>query len=182
MCRPGCGGCAGDVKAPVEVILTLPVCGGQGGDHRPFDTSGDRRRPAYHLATTGPCRRDCCQHCCQADRQGASRADNRGMSVQRTDRNGRSRTMCLLRRQKVGGSSPSERAQVSNPLPDPEGAFLLLLGATLGAACACQPPNRAWLIDSRRRARALWTVPLTVPRAWHIGRKATVMRRIRTDR
>jgi hypothetical protein len=47
---------------------------------------------------------------------------------------------------------------------------------------ACQPPNRAWLIDSRRRARALWTVPLTVPRAWHIGRKATVMRRIRTDR
>ena len=59
------------------------------------------------------------------------------MSVQRTDRNGRSRTMCLLLRQKVGGSSPSERAQVRGTLPDPEEAFPLLARATLGATCAC---------------------------------------------
>ena len=41
--------------------------------------------------------------------------------------------MCLpvATDQKVGGSSPSERAQVRGPLPDSEGAFLLLLGATL---------------------------------------------------
>ena len=50
--------------------------------------------------------------------------------------------------QKVGGSSPSERAQVKGPLPDPEGAFLLLLGATLGATGTYQPPNSARLIDS----------------------------------
>jgi len=35
--------------------------------------------------------------------------------------------------QKVGGSSPSERAHVRGPLADPEGAFLVLLGATPGA-------------------------------------------------
>jgi hypothetical protein len=50
-------------------------------------------------------------------------------------------------------------AQVRGPLPDPEGAFLLLLAATLGATGTSQPPNRARLIDSGRRARALWTVP-----------------------
>jgi hypothetical protein len=50
--------------------------------------------------------------------------------------------------QKVGSSSPSERAQVRGPLPDPEGAFLLLLGATLGATGTYQPPNSARLIDS----------------------------------
>ena len=38
--------------------------------------------------------------------------------------------------QKVGGSSPSERAQVRGPLPDSEGAFLIFLGATL------EPPAR----------------------------------------
>ena len=48
--------------------------------------------------------------------------------------------------QKVGGSSPSERAQVRGPLPDPEGAFLLLLGATLGATGKYQPPNGARLL------------------------------------
>jgi len=50
--------------------------------------------------------------------------------------------------QKVGGSSPSERAQVKGPLADPEGAFLLLLVATLGATGTYQPPNSARLIDS----------------------------------
>ena len=54
--------------------------------------------------------------------------------------------------QKVGGSSPSERAQVRGPLPDSEGAFLLLLGATLGATGTCQPPNRALLIGSAAAA------------------------------
>jgi hypothetical protein len=34
---------------------------------------------------------------------------------------------------KVGGSSPSERAQLRGPLPAPQGAFLVLVGATLGA-------------------------------------------------
>ena len=52
--------------------------------------------------------------------------------------------------QKVGGSSPSERAQVRGPLPDPEGAFLLLLGATLGATGTYQPPNRRGTRSHRR--------------------------------
>ena len=58
------------------------------------------------------------------------------------------RYLPLATDQKVGGSSPSERAQVRGPLPDPEGAFLLLLGATLGATGTNQMPNRARLIDS----------------------------------
>jgi hypothetical protein len=35
--------------------------------------------------------------------------------------------------QKVGGSNPFERAQLTGPLPASRGAFLIPLGATLGA-------------------------------------------------
>ena len=38
--------------------------------------------------------------------------------------------------QKVGGSSPSERAHVRGPSPSPGGAFLVPVGATL------EPPAR----------------------------------------
>jgi hypothetical protein len=67
--------------------------------------------------------------------------------------------------QKVGGSSPSERAQLRGPLPDPEGAFLLLLGARLGATGTYQPPNSARLIDSAAARlvcpllRIKWSLP-----------------------
>jgi hypothetical protein len=49
--------------------------------------------------------------------------------------------------QKVGSSSPSERARSEAPY-QMERAFLLLLGATLGATGIHQPPNSARLIDS----------------------------------
>ena len=50
--------------------------------------------------------------------------------------------------QKVGGSSPSERAQLSGPFPHRTGAFLVLLGATLGAIGEDGPPDRARVINS----------------------------------
>ena len=49
--------------------------------------------------------------------------------------------------QKVGGSSPSERAQLTG-VARPATGFLVALGATLGATGTRQPPNRARLIDS----------------------------------
>ena len=66
--------------------------------------------------------------------------------------------------QKVGGSSPSQRAQVRGPLPDPEGAFLLLLGAMLGATCACQPPNS-------RHLRLCLPYPMLPEPGHHLGSK-----------
>ena len=91
--------------------------------------------------------------------------------------------------QKVGGSSPSERAQVKGPLPDPEGAFLVPLGATLGATGTRQPPNRARVIDSAapcrcatgaarsRRGRAgslvFETSPVRLPGSFSEGVSAT---------
>jgi hypothetical protein len=62
----------------------------------------------------------------------------------RTDLDGRN----LATDQKVGGSSPSERAQLTSPLPDPAAGFFVALGATLGATDTRQPPNRARVIDS----------------------------------
>jgi len=50
--------------------------------------------------------------------------------------------------QKVGGSSPSERAQVNGPFPHRTGAFLVPLGATLGAMRLDEPPDRARVINS----------------------------------
>jgi hypothetical protein len=41
---------------------------------------------------------DCCQHCCQATRLRPTSADRGGTSAQRTDRNGRPWTVCLLLR------------------------------------------------------------------------------------
>ncbi len=45
--------------------------------------------------------------------------------------------------QKVGGSSPSERAQLKGPYPPREGAFFMPLGAMLGAISADPGPNSA---------------------------------------
>ena len=54
-----------------------------------------------------PFGRDCCQYCCQAAGQRRSQVDGCGMSVQRTDRNGRSWTTCLsLRIRRLGVRVP----------------------------------------------------------------------------
>jgi hypothetical protein len=50
--------------------------------------------------------------------------------------------------QKAGGSSPSERAQVTGPYPLLGGAFFVPLGAMLGATSAGSVPNSAWLMDA----------------------------------
>jgi hypothetical protein len=67
------------------------------------------------------------QYCGQAAGQRPPRVDSCGMPAQR----GPHRTILdnppTPTDQKVGGSSPSERAQVRGPYPHPEGAFLLLL-------------------------------------------------------
>ena len=65
--------------------------------------AGDHRAPAQHRLNEEPMhipaihadqRRDCCQCCCQATRQGAPHADSCGMSVQHADCNGRFWMMC----------------------------------------------------------------------------------------
>jgi hypothetical protein len=67
--------------------------------------------------------------------------------------------------QKAGGSSPSERAQVTGPYPVRGGAFLVPVGATLGAAAANMGPNIAWLVDaatssSRKEVQPRLAAPL----------------------
>ncbi len=62
----------------------------------------------------------------------------------RTDLDGRN----LATDQKVGGSSPSERAQVTGPYPLRGGVFFVPLGAMLGATAADPGPNSARLMDA----------------------------------
>src|SRR5215469_16278903 len=59
--------------------------------------------------------------------------------------------------QKVGGSSPSERAQVNGPYPLLGGAFFVPLGAMLGATAAGSGPNSAWFMDAATARRSLST-------------------------
>jgi len=58
--------------------------------------------------------------------------------------------------QKVGGSSPSERAQVNGPYPFRGGAFLVSVGAMLGATTADPGAAARWLarLDPTAAARA----------------------------
>jgi len=88
------------------------------------------------------------------------------MLAQRNDRNGRSWTMRpLLRIRRLGVRVPpsartSERAQVTGLFPHQARAFLVSLGATLGATGDAEPPNRARLIDSaaaRLSPSSRWT-------------------------
>ena len=59
--------------------------------------------------------------------------------------------------QKVGGSSPSERAQVNGPYPFRGGAFLVSVGAMLGATTA-DPGAARWLarLDPATTAEGPW--------------------------
>jgi hypothetical protein len=64
--------------------------------------------------------------------------------------------------QKAGGSSPSERAQVTGPCPVRGGVFLGPVGAMLGAKAAGSVPNSAWLMDAAKARRS----PIDVARAY----------------
>ena len=102
--------------------LTEPVCRqvrqlsgsgeGPGKDNRALSKHrGDHGDGEHCLKADGrgsvPFGRDCCQYCCQAAGQRRSQVDGCGLSVQRTDRNGRSWTTCLsLRIRRLGVRVP----------------------------------------------------------------------------
>ena len=85
---------------------------GPGKDNRALSKRrGDHGDGEHCLKADGrgsvPFGRDCCQYCCQAAGQRRSQVDGCGMSVQRTDRNGRSWTTCLsLRIRRLGVRVP----------------------------------------------------------------------------
>ena len=57
-------------------------------------------------------------------------------------------SLILLRIRRLGVRVPPSAPRSQAPYRDPEGAFLVPLGATLGATGTCQLPDGARVIDS----------------------------------
>ena len=145
-----------DATAGLDAIPMSTYCPGRrrGNNRRPRSRSISGPGADEHGQGSVPLGRDCCQYCCQATGQHRSRADNCGISAQRTDRNGRSWTTCLsLRIRRLGVSSPLRTRPGQRPLTSSGRGTLCSRGAPRGATrTRAGRGRRRQRLDRRRQA------------------------------